>query len=291
MKNRVLTTLLLVMLFLFTRASAEITPFMYIFSTPSPSDLSQQAAEMIADNYFHEKGSQIEDIQQYVKTTHFIRMETSDGFHYCWVVAYNDGTRMSSNYGFVGMVIISSPDGRIIDFSTGNYFEAFSRWEPALKEKYNSTAVIWGIVDLIALPEDNRIKHILPDMYTIQEEEATSIGHQRVAGYQNIATTDIQYKYNTTITLTQNLLVSKYPIWKIQYISYKAETQEVREMDKLHYTVAIYAHNGEVWYVIDQVSQTVLYADHSYCNLPLSEENFESTEWMLEDWHLLWQNP
>ena len=294
MKIRVVVIIILVSLFCGSVAVAEIEPFEYSFATPNADDLTREEAETISDAYFSNRSDRIvilnEDITKYDKTTNFIRIVQKDEPMYCWVVAYNDGKRMLSGYGFVGLVIVSSPDGRIVDYCSDSYWECFAEWESALiAEKKRSE--IWGAIDLIALPNENRIKHVLPDMYTIHETEALSIAHQLVAGYQHIAENDVELNYSISIWLDRDLLVSEHPIWHIQYIRYQDAQVETPIPNQLHYTVTLYAHTGSVWYVIDHMSNQALYADHTGCHMPITEETFEPAEWQLSDYSILFRTP
>lgn len=291
MKIKTFFTFVFVILLLSTIAAAEVFPFDYTFAVPSSADLTKEEAEAIADTYFSSHSDRIviyhEDVAQYEKTTNFIRIAQQNGPMYCWAVAYNDGNNMYARYGFVGMVIVSSPDGRIVDYCSDSYWECFADWESVLTSTARSSAEIWGAIDLIALPEGNRVKHVMPDMYTIREEEALKIANQLVAGYQRIAANDVKLDFDISATLDRNLLVSEYPIWSFRYVCYQDTQTETRVPSYLQYTVAIYAHTGNVWYVIDHMSNQVIYADHSCCHLPLSEEDFEPAEWQLSDYELL----
>lgn len=295
MKIKVFLMLVCVTLFLGTVAVAEIVPFDYTFAVPTATDLTKEEAEAIADAYFSSCSDRIvidkEDITQYEKATNFIRIAQPGKPMYCWVVAYNDGNSMLSRYGFVGMVIVSSPDGRIVEYCSDSYWEYFADWESALVSKQRSSAEVWGAIDLIALPEGNRVKHIMPDMHTIREAEALKIANQLVAGYQRTAINDVMLNYDISSCLDRDLLVSDYPIWHFQYIRYQDTKTETPVLGQLEYTVAIYAHTGDVWYVIDHTSSQVIYADHSCCHLPIAEESFEPTEWQLSNFSLLFSTP
>ena len=295
MKIKTLVTFMFVVLFLCSIASAETIPFEYTFAVPTSADLTKEEAESIADAYFSSHSNRIvyfhEDISQYVKATNFIRIARQDGPMYCWVIAYNDGKNMATDYGFVGLIIVSSPDGRIVEYSSDPYWEYFAAWESALVSKARSSAEVWGAIDLIALPEENRVKHVMPDMYTIREEEALKIANRLVAGYQHIAVDDIKKKFHITAWLDRNLLVSDYPIWNFRYMSYLDTKEEDAVLGRMEYTMAIYAHTGDVWYVIDHTTGRVIYADHTYCHMPLSEESFEPDEWKFQHYSLLFGSP
>ena len=274
----------------------RITPFYYSFATPTADDLSKEEAESIADAYFIEHSDRIfvyhEDIAQYQKVTNFIRKVQNDQVTYCWVIAYNNGESLYSFYGFIGMVIVSSPDGRILDSATDYpclYWICFSDWDDVLVSKTRSTAEVYGMLDLIALPANNRVKHLLPNMNTIREEEALQIANQLVAGYQHIKEEEVSNNHNIIITLEQNLLISDYPFWKVRYTKFYSDDENDSPFN--HYTITIYAHTGTVWYTIDCPAKKVLYVDYTYCNLPLSQESFEPDEWQLTDAHLLFATP
>lgn len=278
-----------------TVAVAEIAPFEYSFVEPTANDLTLEDAVAIADAYFSSHSDRVvihhEDVSQYERTTSFIRIAQEGEPMYCWVVAYNDGTHMLSGYGFVGMVIVNSPDGRIIDYCSDSYWKCFADWESASIFEDRSYSEIYGAIDMIALPQANRVKHIMPDMYTIREEEALKIANQLVAGYQHIAEDDVKLEYSISMWLDQDLLVSDHPIWRIQYIHYQDSVGETLIQDRLQYTVAVYAHTGTVWYVIDHISNQVVYANHSGCHMPILEESFEPSEWLLSNYDILFGTP
>lgn len=292
---RAFVVLMFSILVLGTVAVAEITPFKYSFVEPTANDLTLEDAMVIADAYFSSHSNRVvihhEDVSQYERITSFIRIAQEDEPMYCWVVAYNDGTRMLSGYGFVGMVIVNSPDGRIIDYCSDSYWECFADWESALIFEDRSCPEIFGAIDTIALPQANRVKHVMPDMYTIREEEALRIANQLVAGYQHIAEGDVKLEYSISMWLDRDLLVSDHPIWHIQYIRYQDSEVEVPIPEHLQYTVAIYAHTGTVWYVIDHISNHVVYADHSGCHMPIIEESFEPSEWQFSNYGMLFSTP
>lgn len=270
--------------------SDKITPFEYSFAVPTADDLTKEEAEAIADAYFSQHNDRIllyhEDISQYQKATNFIRRVQNEQVTYCWVVAYNDGVFVSSTNGFIGMVIISSPDGRILDNASDyycTYGECFADWKKAFSSR--SEAEVYGMIDLIALPADNRVKHLLPDMNTIREEEALQIANRLVSGYRRTKAEDVHLDYDITITLEQNLLISDYPFWLVQYVKYPDSPED--KVNLYHYTIAVYAHTGTLWYVIDRPAKKVIYADYTYCNLPLTEDSFSPAEWELTDAHFL----
>lgn len=276
-------------------ASAEIPPLDYTLAVPGAHDLTMEEAEAIADSYFQRHNDRFfinhEDLSQFQKSTHFIRVVQQNEPLYCWVVAYNDNNLMWANYGFAGMVVISSPDGRVVHYSTNSYWETFGNWDTALTSNRKSSAEVWGAIDLIALPEDNRIRHVIPDMYTIHEEEATAIANQLVAGYQHISLDDVSIDYEFSVWLDRDLLVSDYPIWHFQYMYSPIATDENSPQKQLHYSITIYAHTGTVWYVIDEMTDQVIYADHSYCHSSLSEDSFDPYEWKYSHYSLLFNEP
>lgn len=149
-------------------------------------------------------------------------------------------------------MIVSSPDGRILDSATDYpclYWICFSDWDDVLVSKTRSTAEVYGMLDLIALPANNRVKHLLPNMNTIREEEALQIANQLVAGYQHIKEEEVSNNHNIIITLEQNLLISDYPFWKVRYTKFYSDDENDSPFN--HYTITIYAHTGTVWYTID----------------------------------------
>ena len=170
MKTKVFILFVFIILLAGTSSLAEIDPFDFSFAVPTAEDLTKEDAENIADAYFSSHSKRIlyyhEDIAQYEKATNFIRIVQNGDPLYCWVVAYNTGKGTMYDMGFAGMVIISSPDGRIVDYTSASYFEALGAWdESALLTDHLSPAEITAMVDAIALPEGNRVKSIMPDLW------------------------------------------------------------------------------------------------------------------------------
>lgn len=293
MKIKVFAIFACVIFMLGTIATAEITPFDYTFSIPTSADLTKEQAEAIADAYFSSKSDRIviyhEDITQYEKATNFIRIARQGEPMYCWVVAYNDGKNVWSGYGFVGMVIVSSPDGRIVEWCSDYYLTCFNSWNSTLVSNQRSLAEALGARDLIALPSECRFKHVMPDINSIREEEALKIANRLVAGYQHIAEDDVELKYDIACWLSRDLLVTDVPFWTFRYTRYKDIPSETPILEQMQYTVVLYAHTGSVWYVIEHPEDKVIYADLSYCNLPLSEESFDPYEWEYSNYRLLFQ--
>lgn len=291
MKIKTLLAFVLAVLLAGAAALAEIAPFEYTFAVPAASDLPREEAVVIADAYFASRSDRVridqEDVAQYEKAVNFIRIAGQGGPVYCWAVAYQDGQHMTTGYGFAGMVLVSSPDGRILAASSDPYWETFAGWEKALTGGKRSSADVWGAIDLIALPEGNRTGHVLPDLHSIREEEARQIANRLVAGYQRVAEADVEMDYDVTVSLQRDLIVSDHPIWRLQYMRWQDTGTEDRAAGRLQYTVALYAHTGGVWYVIDHLSGQVMETDHSGCRLPLAQDAFTPAEWQLSDYSLL----
>jgi len=247
-------------------AETGISPFEYSFIAPTDEDMTQEEAIRIADAYYSNYSDRFlrnsKDISTYEKTCHFIRITRNDAPVYCWAVAYNDGLNMTTLYGFAGIIIISSPDGRILDFCDDDYWQCFNNWETALHSSSISAAEIYAKIDSIALPEDNRTKHIMPDMNVISEREAIQIACRLIASYEHISENDILYDFCITIVLKRDLVVSDYPIWYVTFNRYIDNGTETSDIAWSQYTVAIYAHKGTIWYAIDHVANSLIAANH-----------------------------
>lgn len=272
-----------IVLLIFVTAEAEIEPFDFSFAVPLSTDMKKEEAEEIADNYFQKHGDRVllyqEDITSYEKVTSFIRVAHDNEPTYCWVVAYNDGKFMNYYYGFAGIVIISSPDARVIAFSDESYLQAFKNWSLPDVSDPLANVVTNGMLDLLVLPNENRMKHILPDMNVIKGEEALKIADRLVAGYQQVAEHDVYCMYDINARLCRDLAVLDYPTWIFQYCRFKDICTEIPVIDHLEYVIALYAHTGNVWYVVDVENKKAIYVDNSFCNLPVKEEELEPGDW------------
>ena len=295
--NALIIALLLFQILLIDGAVADIVPFDYTFTVPTSSDISQEEAEKIADAYFATVSDRIifqhEDISQYKKAVNFIRIQGQDQPMFCWAIAYNDGVYKYLHNGFAGMILINSPEGRILGYycntTTGpeDYVNLFSKWEAYLTStsqkddthKARSRIEALGMIDLLALPEDNRIKNVFPDLHMISEEEAMDIANRLIAGYQHITTEDVESHYRIQIELNRDLAVSDYPIWKFSYTPFEELSEGNYVYSPQQYTIAIYAHTGTVWYVIDHHTNEVITADHSYCKIPIEKKEFSPYAW------------
>lgn len=269
-------------------SKADISPFEYSFVAPTDADLSQADAIRIADAYYSNHIVQYggeRDISICEKTCHFIRVVRNDMPFYCWIVAYNDGMNMNSCYGFAGMIIVSSPDGRILEFCDEDYNQCFKDWGTTTFHEINT--VNYGKIDLIALPGDNRVMHIMPDMNVISEREAKQIACRLIASYEHVLEDDILNDFVVSISLKRDLAVSDYPIWYFTYGRYVDNGTETPDIAWSQYTVAIYAHTGAIWYAIDHVHQSVMLADHSLCHIPINQNCFTPADWRYLNFELL----